>query len=307
MTDSRVDVRRLARREQRKLTATRSQLQPLFSTTEMLADTYTVVAQNIVRLRPDNSPPTGDRAVSASIMLQFTRRTVVLEFLALGRRHWPESLLLRRRAMELMAFAWMCWRRPSDAHVWLEAGQRPYPTASRKNPGHLATNNDTQWDNYQRSFQTPRIRSALEELSPGMSEAYMRVSGFAHPSAASVVMAIPSHRIRLDNLLAVEFFDDHKLVRPGFGRALSAERMLDSLAFHTRLLRGFCDKALKNAGWDHALRSVGPDLSAVEARLRRDAHFYREEIRSLDAFRDRNIARISRARVRRRYRARRRD
>ena len=111
-----MNIRNLLHREQRMLSTTRSQLRPLFSTAEAMADLYNVVANAAVEKLPKATEDRVDQATSASLFIRSARRMAMLEFLDLARRHWPESLLLRRRAMELMAYAWKCWIGPKLTH-----------------------------------------------------------------------------------------------------------------------------------------------------------------------------------------------
>jgi hypothetical protein len=173
--------------------------------------------------------------------------------------------------MEMIACAWKCWHDPSASTKWLD---------SKKD-----------WAAYERTFAPGNLRGALNELVAGMNDVHKQLSRFAHPSIASVVMSISSHRVVARRLFDVDYTDDRIIHRAGYGRALTAERILDSQEIHAALLYGFCRRALRNH-WDRAATVGKRPLVMLLRRVRGDQRFYRHLVATLDPYRERNQARI---------------
>ena len=275
MSKRATDLRKVARWEQRIGAGRLGTIRPLVRTAELLLDAYADVA---MALTARAAVPDAERAIAASLFIRSARRTIAFEVLEISRHHWPESILLRRRAMELLAYARMCWLDPGLAMKWLHSGDDRHA--------------------YRLAFSNRRIREALRQLHPAMPDLYMELSNLAHPSIRGVIAGIHSPlRVRPGVLFEVDFFDDRAFRISGHGRALTAERAMDSTYGHLRLLEGFCNRCLGAPRWAGALTAIAPALSYLGARVERDAQFYNGAISSLDDFRRRRT-RTGQARAR---------
>lgn len=273
MPKGRLLIRTLLLRRSRTVASTLRSLAPLRSTAELIADTHTALAGHITAAIPTSTPDNIDRAAAASLFIRSARRTCAWEFLELASRHWPESLLLRRRAMEMMACAWKCWQDPGAARKWLSARD--------------------DWQAYESVFSPGNLRGALDDLVKGMNQAHKSISGFVHPSVGSIVMSIPSHNTTALHLFEADYFDDRVVHRAGYGRSLSAERILDSQAIHALLIRGFCNRAFATR-WQSAGRAMRRPTELLMRRVIDDQRFYRHTVDILGPYRVRGRARATR-------------
>jgi hypothetical protein len=265
-----VSFRRVARAEQRVLGRTARTLAVLWTTGEHLADLIGQLANVIEAQAPPDKPDHYERAVAATLFIRSMQRAFILEWLDLARRHWSESLLKRRRAAELMAYAWICWKDPSEARKWLGAS--------------------TDWTPYQEAFKPNRVRSALHELLPTLRKMYDDLSTRVHPSISSLVPAIRRVRPPVGEMYRIDLFDLRPYERAGLVQAVQAEHMLDTTHSTLALVRQFSTRAFSRSPWKSAARLITDPLSNVAWRLTTDARHHRKQLLALERFREQRRA-----------------
>lgn len=267
-----VSLSRISRREAHEVSRTREYAGPAWNCAEKLVECVHLLADHLSERCAGGTILTLNKSTASSLFLRAAARTAAFEFLEIARRHWPESILKRRRTHELIAFAWIALRDRQAADRWIS--QRG------------------DWDRYLRSFNIRVVPTALEELHPGEADRHKRLQRLAHPSLASLGPSIrvppgsPVHRA------VVELFDDQQHLAAGLVQVVKVERILDSVRQTHALLCGLLRRLARTSQWGTASHRVKNALDNLEWRLQRDVQHYRRELARLDEHRRKINARI---------------
>jgi hypothetical protein len=280
----RADLTKIVRREHKEAWMTRRDLGPLWTAAGEAGELFDRLAASIEAAAPPNRPREYEKAFAANLFIRAAGRAFLLDFLDLARRHWPESLLKRRRTLELVAYARIVWKDPGTAHKWLKSA--------------------SDWSTYERAFNNGQIRGALYELHPDLRRAYDFITRYAHPSLNSVVMSLYSTRPRAPAMLRITLFDDRFYGKRELINGLKAERMLDALRTCHMLVYSFIDRCCSREPWS---KHIGPTKQATAmfaSTLISKHRHYHELIVRLEELREIRKARAIRRRAAAEMRAR---
>ena len=244
--DRRYSIVELAAEEQTEFSRT-TELASLWSLVESISASYDQIGDAIETVamspEPKNKTKARQRAVRSIVGNLFVRaagRSCQMDFLDLARRHFPEAISNRRRALECIGFAWIAWRLPADSEkvvdAWLHGSRAPRGSAA--------------WDEYDKSFNNARVKAALVELNPDLKRVHDEFSSRSHPGIKGLVHSISRQASAATRSLdRVGAFDGYTLERAGLVPEMKAEWFLDASRFHVRLLEAFTRKAFRVPQW----------------------------------------------------------